>query len=243
MRNIKIPVDLQSALRADQILKETIAEIESELAKRKKPSYRQELQKERLQGALKASELNSADIHNFGYLLDPKAFEQKAVELKKQLIDCSKDELAISLARTKLEQKITCGYFDILSRSLDQFEHIADGDEYRKTKSNDSRQEGRNNNFTEDEQYLLKTLNELKKRRKSRPLEWDDYQIFKHDVHLFKPNPSYQQQVRVVGDAKQLTGDNLAIHKEITKDENSGWSDSRLRKFFTKHTGLTPKSK
>jgi hypothetical protein len=43
------------------------------------------------------------------------------------------------------------------------------------------------------------------------------------------------------GNGRLDTGEELAIHKEVTKDMNPGWSNSRLRDFFTRHTGLSPK--
>jgi cytochrome c553 len=241
MKSAKIPANLDSALRASKLIDEKIAEIAAESAKRKKPSLRQELQKERLEGLRITSVLNDEDMNNLGALLDPEVFDQRASEIHEQLASLSKEDLVESLARTMLELEMERGYAAVANRSIDQFEHIADGDEYRKIKSNDNRQDKRNENFAKDEEYLLKTLNTLKKRKNPIPLTWDEFEVFRHDVHLNKPEPSFKQEVRVVGEAKQLTGEELAIHKEVTKDMNPGWSNSRLRDFFTRHTGLSPK--
>ncbi len=241
MKSAKIPANLDSALRASKLIDEKIAEIAAESAKRKKPSLRQELQKERLEGLRITSVLNDEDMNNLGALLDPEVFDQRASENHEQLASLSKEDLVESLARTMLELEMERGYAAVANRSIDQFEHIADGDEYRKIKSNDNRQDKRNENFAKDEEYLLKTLNTLKKRKNPTPLTWDEFEVFRHDVHLNKPEPSFKQEVRVVGEAKQLTGEELAIHKEVTKDMNPGWSNSRLRDFFTRHTGLSPK--
>ena len=241
MKNTKIPANLNSALRANKLIAEKIAEIDAESAKRKKTSLRQELQKERLEGLRITSVINDEDMQNLGALLDPEVFNQRALDIQEQLADLSKEDLAKNLAQKMLELEIERGYAAVANRSIDQFEHIADGDEYRKIKSNDNRQNKRNENFAEDEAYLLKTLNALKKRKNPNPLTWDEFEVFRHDVHLNKPEPSFKQEVRVVGDAKQLTGEELTIHKDITKDMNPGWSNSRLRDFFTRHTGLSPK--
>jgi hypothetical protein len=241
MKSAKIPANLDSALRASKLIDEKIAEIAAESAKRKKPSLRQELQKERLEGLRITSVLNDEDMNNLGALLDPEVFDQRASEIHEQLASLPKEDLVESLARTMLELEMERGYAAVANRSIDQFEHIADGDEYRKIKSNDNRQDKRNENFAKDEEYLLKTLNTLKKRKNPTPLTWDEFEVFQHDVHLNKPEPSFKQEVRVVGEAKQLTGEELAIHKEVTKDMNPGWSNSRLRDFYTRHTGLSPK--
>jgi hypothetical protein len=242
MKNIRIPVNLDCASRANEIIKSKIDEIASESTTRKKPSYRQELQKERLQGLLVNSTFNEGDMHKFGNLLEPDVFENKVDDLKKQYASLSKDELASRLAETELELEIEQGFAEITRRALDQLEHIADGDEYRKIKSNDNRQDGRNKNFASDNDYLRKTLDTLIKRKAPNPLTWDDYEIFQHDVHLGQPEPSYKQEVRVVGEAKELMGQDLEIHKDVTKELNTGWSKSRLRDFYTEHTGLRPKS-
>lgn len=236
MKNAKIPANLNSALRANKLIAEKIAEIDAESAKRKKPSLRQELQKERLEGLRITSVINDEDMQTLGALLDPEVFNQRALDIQEQLADLSKEDLAKRLAQKMLELEIERGYAAVANRSIDQFEHIADGDEYRKIKSNDNRQDKRNENFAEDEAYLLKTLNDLKKRKNPNPLTWDEFEVFRHDVHLNKPEPSFKQEVRVVGDAKQLTGEELAIHKDVTKDMNPGWSNSRLRDFFLLNT-------
>ena len=162
MKNTKIPANLNSALRANKLIAEKIAEIDAESAKRKKPSLRQELQKERLEGLRITSVINDEDMQNLGALLDPEVFNQRALDIQEQLADLSKEDLAKNLAQKMLELEIERGYAAVANRSIDQFEHIADGDEYRKIKSNDNRQNKRNENFAEDEAYLLKTLNALK---------------------------------------------------------------------------------
>ena len=243
MKSIRIPANLEAAKRANEIIKSKIDELDAESATRKKPSLRQELQKERLQGLLASSTLNQSEMDKFGNLLRPDEFASKASDLEKQFSGLSKEELVKRLAHAELELKIERGYAEVTNRALDQFEHILDGDEYRKNKANDNRQEERNKNFAVDNEYLVKTLNNLKKRKRPNPLTWDDFEIFQHDVHLGKPEPDYKPDVRVVGEAKDLEGEELEIHKDITRQDNPGWSKSRLRGFFTEKTGLTPNPK
>ncbi len=64
MKSAKIPANLDSALRANKLIAEKIAEIDAESAKRKKPSLRQELQKERLEGLRITSVINDEDMQN-----------------------------------------------------------------------------------------------------------------------------------------------------------------------------------
>jgi hypothetical protein len=151
MKSAKIPANLNSALRASKLIDEKIAEIDAESAKRKKPSLRQELQKERLEGLRITSVLNDEDMNNLGALLDPEVFDQRASEIQEQLANLPKEDLVESLARIMLELEMERGYAAVANRSIDQFEHIADGDEYRKIKSNDNRQDKRNENFAKDE--------------------------------------------------------------------------------------------
>lgn len=243
MKSIRIPANLEAAKRANKIIQSKIDELDAESATRKKPSLRQELQKERLQGLLVTSMLNQSEMDKFGNLLRPEEFDSKASDLAKHFNNLSKEELVERLAHSELELEIERGYAGVSNRALDQFEHILDGDEYRKNKANDNRQEERNKNFTADNEYLAKTLNNLKKRKYPNPLIWDDFEIFQHDVHLGKPEPDYKQEVRVVGEAKDLADEELEIHKEITREDNLGWSKSRLREFFTEKTRLTPNPK
>lgn len=243
MKSIRIPANLEAAKRANEYIESKIAEINAEGAKRKKPSMRQELQKERLQGLLVTSILNQSEMDKFGNLLRPEEFDSKAADLEKQFSDLSKEELVKRLAHSEVELEIERGYAEVTNRALDQFEHILDGDEYRKNRANDNRQEERNKNFAADNDFLAKTLNNLKKRKYPNPLTWDDLEIFQHDVHLGKPEPDYKQEVRVVGEAKDLTGNDLEIHKDTTREDNPGWSKSRLREFFTEKTGLVPNTK
>jgi hypothetical protein len=240
MKSIRIPANLEAAKRANEIIQSKIDELDAESATRKKPSLRQELQKERLQGLLVTSTLNQSEIDKFGNLLKPEEFSSKASALVKQFNELSKEELVKRLAHSELELEIERGYAEITNRALDQFEHILDGDEYRKNKANNNRQEERNKNFAADNDYLTKTLHDLKKRKCPNPLTWDDFEIFQRDVHLGKPEPDYKQDVRVVGEAKDLEGEELQIHKDVTREDNPGWSKSRLRNFYTEKTGLTP---
>lgn len=240
MKSTRIPANLEAAKRANEMVESKINELIAESATRKKPSLRQDLQKERLQGLLATSTFNQSEMDKFGGLLDPKEFSTKAEALEKQFHYLSKEELAKRLAQTELELEIERGYAEITNRALDQFEHIVDGDEYRKNKANDNRQEERNKNFAADNEYLEKTLHDLKKRKYPAPLTWDDYEIFQHDVHLGKSEPDYKQDVRVVGEAKDLEDEELLIHKDVTREDNPGWSKSRLRNFYTEKTGLTP---
>jgi len=243
MKSIHIPANLAAAKRANEIIQSKIDELDAESATRKKPSLRQVLQKERLQGLLVASTLNQAEMDKFGNLLVPEEFDSKASDLEKQFSNLSKEELVKRLAHSELELEIERGYAEVTNRALDQFEHILDGDEYRKNKANDNRQDERNKNFAADNEYLAKTLNNLKKRKYPNPLTWDDFEIFQHDVHLGKPEPDYKQEVRVVGEAKDLEGIDLEIHKDATREDNQGWSKSRLRDFYTEKTGLMPNPK
>lgn len=243
MKSIRIPANLEAAKRANETIQSKIDELVAESATRKKASLRQELQKERLQGLLVASTLNQSEVDKFGNLLRPEEFDSKASDLAKQFNELSKEELVKRLAHSELELEIERGYAEVTNRALDQFEHILDGDEYRKNKANDNRQEERNKNFAADNEYLARTLNNLKKRKYPNPLTWDDFEIFQHDVYLGKPEPDYKQDVRVVGEAKDLQGKELEIHKDITREDNPGWSKSRLREFYTEKTGLTPNPK
>lgn len=240
MKSTRIPANLEAAKRASEMIESKINELDSESASRKKPSLRQNLQKERLQGLLATSNFNQSEMDKFGGLLDPKEFTSRAEALEKQFHNLSKEELIKRLAQTELDLEIERGYAEITNRALDQFEHILDGDEYRKNKANDNRQEERNKNFAADNDYLTKTLHDLKKRKYPNPLTWDDFEIFKHDVHIGKPEPDYKQDVRVVGEAKDLEGEELQIHKDVTREDNPGWSKSRLQNFYTEKTGLRP---
>jgi hypothetical protein len=240
MKSIRIPANLEAAKRANEFIQSKIDELDNESATRKKPSLRQELQKERLQGLLVTSTFNQSEMDKFGDLLRPEEFANKASEIEKQFCNLGKEELVKRLAHAELELEIERGYAEITNRALDQFEHIRDGDEYRKNKANDNRQEERNKNFAPDIEYLAKTLRDLKKRKYPNPLTWDDFEIFQHDVYLSKPEPDYKQDVRVVGEAKDLEGKALEIHKDVTREDNSGWSKSRLRGFYTEQTGLRP---
>lgn len=243
MTNKLKPANLQAAKKADELIKAELRAIEAEGLKRKKPSLRQSLQTERLQGLLLASTLNDGEMDKFGKLLDPEIFKQEAEKIKGVIESLGKDELVHRLAETKLLLEIEQGYAEVAHRALSQFNHIADGDEYRRNIANDNRQEERNKNFAADNAFLFETLNKLEKRRYPESLTWDDFEIFKHDVCLNRSEPLYKQEVRLVGEAKDLQGENLQLHKEVTKDMSEPWSDARLRDFFTSSTGLSPKAK
>ena len=148
MKSIHIPANLAAAKRANEIIQSKIDELDAESATRKKPSLRQVLQKERLQGLLVASTLNQAEMDKFGNLLVPEEFDSKASDLEKQFSNLSKEELVKRLAHSELELEIERGYAEVTNRALDQFEHILDGDEYRKNKANDNRQDERNKNLS-----------------------------------------------------------------------------------------------
>lgn len=242
MTNILKPANLEAAKKANEFINAELSAIEAECQTRKKPSLRQELQKERLQGLLLLSSLNNNEMETFGKLLDPEIFSKEVEKNKAELESLGKDELVQRLAVTILQLEIEQGYANVANRALGQFNHIADGDEYRKNLANDNRQDERNKNFTADNEFLLATLNKLKKRKYPNPLTWNDFKIFKHEVYLNRPEPLYIQEVRLVGEAKDLHGIDLKLHKEVTKEMSESWSDSRLRDFFTSNTGQSPKA-
>jgi hypothetical protein len=243
MPNKLIPANLKSAELADSVIKEKLNEIEAETQKRKKPSLRQNLQTERLQGLLFASTLNDVEMDKFGKLLDPDIFKQEVSKKKIDLQALDKKDLVEKLAEVELLLTIEQGYAEVSNRAIEHLNHIVEGDEYRKNQSNDNRQVNRNKNFEADNDFLSEILNTLKRKRSPAPLTWDDYEIFKHEVYLNRPQPFYQQEVRIVGEAKDLQGQELEIHKDITLEDRLPWAESRLREFFTSKTGKSPKSK
>ncbi|WP_128113648.1 hypothetical protein [Polynucleobacter necessarius] len=100
MKSIRIPANLEAAKRANKIIQSKIDQLDAESATRKKPSLRQELQKERLQGLLVASMLNQSEMDKFGNLLRPEEFDGKASDLAKHFNNLSKEELVERLAHS-----------------------------------------------------------------------------------------------------------------------------------------------
>lgn len=245
MRNIRVPANLDCAKRANDVVQSIIDEITAEGASRKKPSYRQELQKERLQGLLACSTFNESDLHKFANLLDPKVFSKKVKDLKKQYASLSKDELASRLAETALELEIEQGFAEVTKRSLDQLEHIVDGDEYRKNKANDNRQNGRNENFKIDEDRMLEVLIEFRQKYLPSALSWLEFPEFTKMMIRRYPKPAFEHEVRVVGQHKKLKGDALAAHKKTLREEkNKNPWGTRLRDFYQERNNLgSPKIK
>lgn len=245
MRSRYIPANLTAAQEAHKYATETIKSLENELTKRKRLSLRAKLQIERLKAWDSSTTLTENDMAEFGRLLDQKIFFKEAVELSKNFKNLSKDELIKNLASTTLELKIERGYGGVIHRTLEQLQHIADGDEYRKTKTNIKRQSAREKNFKEDNKRMAEVLAELRQELGMRALIWDDYKTFLVRLRDKYKKPLYEQEVRVTAKHKNLNGEQLADHKRELRAEKAmnPWGNARTQEFFTEATGVKPPRK
>ncbi len=245
MRSRYIPANLTSAQAAHKYTTERIESLQNEITKRKRVSLRAKLQIQRLKAWDSSAILTENEMAEFGRLLDQKIFSKEVIEISKDLKNLSKEELVKKLASTTLELKIERGYGGVIHRTLEQLQHIADGDEYRKTKTNTKRQSAREKNFKEDNNHMAEVLAELRQELGMRPLIWDDYETFLIRLRDKYKKPLYEQEVRVTAKHKDLKGDHLADHKRDLRAEKAlnPWGNARTREFFTEATGAQPHRK
>jgi hypothetical protein len=245
MRSRYIPANLASAQAAHKYATEMIESLQNELTKRKRVSLRAKLQIERLKAWDSSTTFTENEMADFGRLLDQKLFSKEALEISKNFKNLSKEQLIKNLASTTLELKIERGYGGVIHRTLEQLQYIADGDEYRKTKTNAKRQSAREKNFKKDNKRMSEVLAELRQELSMRPLIWDDYKTFLVRLRDKYEKPLYEQEVRVTAKHKNLKGEQLATLKRGLRAEKAlnPWGNARTQEFFTEATSLKPPRK
>ncbi len=246
MKSKYIPANLDLSQRAIDLVKDEINALNQLTATRKNRSLNDDINKERLQYLLYMDHINEDQMARFGMLLDPKKYNEEAKALKISLNRFKKDDLAKILADTQLKLTIERGFGEVLSRSLDYLWHKFDGTEYRRAKQSLNRQKSREELFAEDNRRLKECLENIRKRIKKiekRPLISTDYRAFRAEVYLNYPESLFKQEPRLTGEYKALTPDDKRIEREILKEDQTGWSETRLRDFFKKNTGIRPSSR
>jgi len=246
MKSKYIPANLDLSQRAIDLVKDEINVLNQLTATRKNRSLNNDINQERLQYLLYMDHLNEDQMARFGVLLDPQKFSGEASAIKKSLKEHKKDELAKILAETQLKLAIERGYGEVLSRSLDYLWHKFDGTEYRRLKQSNNRQKSREELFAEDNRRLRECLEKLTKRIKKlekRSLISTDYRAFRAEVYLNYPESLFKHEPRLTGEYKDLTPEDKRLEREILKEDQTGWSETRLRDFFEKNTGVKPSSR
>jgi hypothetical protein len=242
LKSKHIPANLEAAEKAAQLIKDQLLILEKSTATKKRPSLQDSLNKERLQGLMVADSLTDDEMHRFGKFLDPK---QRAKHINKRITilgKLNKDELVQKLAQVELDLLIEQGYAVVINRALDESWHKFEGDEYKKVKSSAKRQLGRQAIFEEDEKRLKECLSKVKK-SKVGSLSSGDYVIFRSTVYLHYPESNLKQAPRLTGEFKDLTPEQQQEERDYLKEDSPGWSESRLRDFFTKHAKVKASTK
>lgn len=246
MRSQYIPATQEAAKQSYEYVIEKIIELESATATRKRPSLRDKLLQERLQGLLVMHYQFENEMHNLDNLLNPKIFEKEVRKKIKSLAEVKPSQLVRRVAIAELNLEIERGYASIANQTLEYLWHVTDGDEYRKVKSSKARQSARERKFENDTKKLLEILIALRKANPMRPLTWDDFPEFVQKVYSKYPKPEYIPEPKISGQNKGLTGDALKEAKEELKKARSKdpWGTPRLMKFFQEVARLpSPKEK
>jgi len=246
MKSKYVPSNLDLSQRAIDLVKDEINALNQLTATRKNRSLNDDINKERLQYLLYMDHVNEDQMARFGVLLDPKKYNEEANAIKTSLNKFKKNDLAELLADTQLKLTIERGFGEVLSRSLDYLWHKFDGTEYRRAKQSLNRQKSREELFAEDNRRLKKCLENIRKRIKKlekRPLISTDYRAFRAEVYLNYPENLFKQEPRLTGEYKALSKEDKRLERKFFKEEQAGWSETRLRDFFEKNTGIKPSSK
>ena len=245
MKSRYIPATLETAKRSFQYITEQIAELEKATSTRKRPSLRDTLLKERLEGLLAMEYQSEHEMNKFGKLLDAKNFTNATSQQAKLLTKLKKADLAKLLAETQAHLEIERGYAEITNRTMEYLWHVVDGDEYRKETSNTHRQIKRNKNFEKDNARMLEVLVELRETHLPRALTWGDLPEYEKNMDKKYPHPEFEQEVRIVGKDKELKGEALSDHKrELRAAKAKNPWGTRLRDFFQERNNLgSPKRK
>ena len=246
MKSKYIPANLELGKRAIDLIRDEIKALNQLTSTRKKRSLNDEINKERLQYLLFMGQINEDQMARFGVLLDPKNFNNQVDTQTLLLKKHKKDDLVKLLAETQLKLVIERGYGEVLSRSLDYLWHKFDGTEYRRVKQSFRRQKSREELFAEDNQHLKECLEKVKKRIKKsekRSLISTDYRAFRAEVYLNYPKSLFKHEPRLTGEYKDLTPEQKKLERKLLKEDQEGWSETRLREFFEKNTGVKPSSR
>ncbi|MDA1332346.1 MAG: hypothetical protein O3A65_07695 [Proteobacteria bacterium] len=234
MKSKHIPANREAAQKAEEMVKVQIAALTKSTSTKKRASLQDKLNKERLQGLQFTDSLIEDAMGNFGRLLEPK---QRAKIIKKRsliLSKLNKKELTEKLAEAELDLQIERGFAGVANRVNDYLWHEIDGDEYKKIKSSENRQLGRQAIFAEDETRLHECLKEVRK-RKGVPLVSEDYGVFRREVYLRYPQSRLKQAPRLTGEYKDRTFEQQEKERGYMREDADGWNDGRLRGFFEKY--------
>ena len=245
MKSRYIPATLDLAKRSFKYITDQIIELEAATATRKRPSLRDALLKERLQGLLVMECQSEYEMGKFGKLLDAKNFTNAVNQKSKSLVKLKKVDLAKTLAETQVALEIERGYAEIINRAMEYLWHVVDGDEYRKIDANSKRQTEREKNFELDQSRMLEVLIELRQKYLPRALSWGDFPEYKKNMEAKYPKPAYEQEVRIVGEHKKLKGEDLASHKRSLREvkAKNPWG-TRLSDFYQERNNLpSPRSR
>ncbi len=246
MRSQYIPATQEAAKQSYEYVIEKIVELESATATRKRPSLRDRLLQERLQGLLVMHYQFENEMHNFDNLLNPKIFEKEVRKKIKSLAEIKQSQLARRVAIAELNLEIERGYAGIANQTLEYLWHLTDGDEYRKIKSSEARQTKREKNFESDTKKLMEINAALRRTKPIGPLTWDDFPEFEKNLYSKYPKPDYIPEPRIAGQNKGLTGKALEEAKAELKSARSKdpWGKPRLMDFFKEANHLpSPKEK
>ena len=165
--------------------------------------------------------------------------ENKISEIKSSLKELNLEELQDALAELLLEYHILKSEEYRYLAEIRFLRNFFEDELNKKVKTSKNKQKGRNDGFDENNKVLARCLNEaLKDIELIKP---EHFLKFSRLVNRKYPSPPFIPKPRLSEADKNHNDENLQITIDVSKRD--GWSDSTLRTFFHKKTGINPSSK
>lgn len=217
-----------------------IALTNSRIDSKKPVSLQDKVTSERLKVLQSTKGLFSKDnpLMNYGDI------SKRHIEIQKKFKDYEDvdiSELKIRLANAEL-------YCEVLDFILEEFCNKASFLEKKfidaqsnQLKNSLNRQSAKNKLFDDDNKKLSECLSMVILELDGREIQSSDFLTFKRMVERTYPTPSFIPSPKLMADEKGMSDEYIEITKSIKR--RTGWSSSRLRKFFEASTNVKPTTK